>query len=222
MRIKTDDGKISQGIRPLIVTGAGGVTTAQDEQFAQDVLTVTATGVRTITSTDNSITVTAPTGPTTNLSVNFPAASAADARHYGYLNFEIFRPASPFDTVVYEDLHTIVGTKANSVTTGNLYNVGCTWQVNANDYLSWFFWNQSGATRTAATGIVRVQDAAGNTEVAGSSSAPTNVSNGAGINMDFAHTSGSTLLDYTTPTKPFFVAGGVYNVQVAATLSFWT
>lgn len=40
MRIKTDDGKISQGVRPLIVHGTGGITTSQDEQFAQDVLTI--------------------------------------------------------------------------------------------------------------------------------------------------------------------------------------
>ncbi len=41
MRIKSDDGKIGAGVRPLYVRGVGGITTSQDIRFAEDILTIT-------------------------------------------------------------------------------------------------------------------------------------------------------------------------------------
>ncbi len=45
MRIKTDDGKIGAGVRPLWVEGAGGIVTSQDLEYDHDILTIDGSGV---------------------------------------------------------------------------------------------------------------------------------------------------------------------------------
>ena len=44
MRIKTDDGQISQGVRPLWVEGTNGVVTSQNQLYDHDILTIDAAG----------------------------------------------------------------------------------------------------------------------------------------------------------------------------------
>lgn len=184
-------------------------------------------GITQIVSGNGSVTVINPFGPVVDLRVA-AAGGAADARHYGYLTFQVFRPGVPFDRIVADVFDTIVGTKANGVTIGNLYTVQFTVTVNAGDYLSLFYQNQSGAVRNVQMNNGRVQDAGGNIEDVTAGSAPQNVANNNGIALDFAHGSGTSspppnavLLNYATPTKPFFIAGGTYNVQMLFYASFW-
>lgn len=184
-------------------------------------------GITQIVSGDGTVTVLNPFGPTVDLRV-VTGVSPADARHYGYLTFQVFRPSVPFDRIVTDDFCTIVGTKANGATIGNLYTVQFTVVVNAGDYLSLFFQNQSGAARSVQMNSGRVQSAAGNIEDVTAGGAPLIVANNNGIALNFAHGSGTStpppnavLLNYATPTRPTFVAGGTYNVQMLVFASFW-
>jgi hypothetical protein len=222
----TTDGVTSVKPTGELLIGAGLTLTSPGTGIAE-LVAAASPAITEITSVDGSVVVTDPTGPIVNLRVPV-AGNPADARHYGYLTFQVFRPGVPFDLIVANQVCTIVGTKANGVTIGNLYTVQFTVTVNAGDYLSLFYQNQSGAVRNVQMNNGRVQDAGGNIEDVQAGSAPQNVANNNGIALDFAHGSGTStpppnavLLNYATPTKPFFIAGGTYNVQMLFYASFW-